>query len=382
MTIEKKILNVPFELKEGDVEETGLFRGYGAIFGIKDSHSDVIMPGAFTKTLAAGGRNRSGVAMLYQHDFRRPIGVWNLLAEDRKGLKVEGQLAIKTKDGGDTYELMKLGALKGLSIGYDAIIHEFDSKKKIRYLKEVELWEISPVTFGANIKASVTAVKELKELIQRAGTERELERALRESDIFSKTDAQHVISLIKTVLRDSGTADEAGLSIVLDGLKTINDDYNEKGIGGNRNLPLDAGVAWDATAAIGRIRNWAGGPDKDDVDFRKYRQAFVWFNPVDPNIFGSYKLPFADVIGGTLKAKWGGVFRAMGAVLGARGGVAIPAADRKRAYNFLASYYRRFDKPIPDFKDYSEREWKEAFPDYVIGMMGILETLQKINKEG
>ena len=223
---EKKILNVPFEIKQDDIEETGIFKGYGSIFGNKDSHSDVVMPGAFTKTLLKGGRNGTGVAMLYQHDSRRPIGVWNMLAEDKKGLKVEGQLAMKTQDGQETYELMKMGALKGLSIGYDSKIYEWDEKKKIRYLKEVDLWEISPVTFGANLRATVTSVKELKEILQNAKTERELEKALRESDIFSKTDAQHVISLIKAALRDSKAIekDDSGLSAILDDLKLINKD--------------------------------------------------------------------------------------------------------------------------------------------------------------
>lgn len=391
--MDKKYLSFPFELKEEDVEESGIFRGYGSVFGNKDAHGHVVVQGAFKKTLEKNGRNGTGVAMLYQHDSYRPIGIWTLLEEDKKGLKVEGQLAMKTQDGRETYELMKMKALRGLSIGYDTVIYEDDVKKKVRYLKEIDLWEVSPVTFGANLRAQITTVKEeeLKELLRQAKTERELEKILRDSG-FSKVDAQHFLSLHRTALRDSGAVDEVGWSVILDSLKTINSSltfhnglfgfsYEEKGIGGNRNLPLNAGIPWDATAAVKRIRSWAGGPGKDDVDFTKYRQAFVWFNSADPNIFGSYKLPFADVIGGMLKAKWGGVFRAMGAVLGARGGVAIPAADKKRAYNFLASYYKKFDKPVPDFKDYSDREIAELFPfSETDGLSGILGSLQDINE--
>jgi len=227
MAVENKTLNFSFELKQEDIEENGIFRGYGSVFGNKDSHYDIVMPGAFTKTILKNGRNGNGVAMLLQHDSRRPIGVWNMLAEDAKGLRVEGQLAMKTKDGQETYELMKMGALKGLSIGYDSIIDEIDKKKGVRYLKEVALWEISPVTFGANLKATITEVKDFKEVIKQATTERELEKALRESDIFSKVDAQHVISLIKTVLRDSKSEeqefDEGSLSDLLDGLKGFNE---------------------------------------------------------------------------------------------------------------------------------------------------------------
>jgi Escherichia/Staphylococcus phage prohead protease len=154
-----KYLDFPFEIKATNVKENGTFTGYGSVFGNKDSHSDVVMPGAFSKSLAKGGRNGSGVAMLLHHDTRRPIGVWTNIFEDKRGLKVEGQLAMKTKDGKETYELMKMGALRGLSIGYDTVIHETDDKKKLRYLKEIELWEISPVVFGSNLLATVQSVK-------------------------------------------------------------------------------------------------------------------------------------------------------------------------------------------------------------------------------
>lgn len=236
MATEKKFLNVPFEIKEDDIEETGIFKGYGSVFGNKDSHSDVVMPGAFTKTILKGGRNGTGVAMLLQHDTRKPIGVWNMLAEDKKGLRVEGQLAMKTKDGQETHELMKLGALRGLSIGYDTIIDEIDNKKNLRYLKEVDLWEISPVTFGANLKATVTSVKEVKEILSQCKTERDVERVLRDSDIFSKTDALHFISIIKTALRDSKgkeVIDNPPSEMVvgiLEGLRDLNKDSDTTGI--------------------------------------------------------------------------------------------------------------------------------------------------------
>ncbi|MBU0846677.1 hypothetical protein KKH23_05755, partial [Patescibacteria group bacterium] len=131
-------------------------------------------------------------------------------------------------------------------------------------------------------------------------------------------------------------------------------DADEKGIGGSKNLPLDEGVDWDATAAVNRVRKWAGGPDKEKIDWNKYKQAFVWVMPDEADGYGGYKLPFADVIGDALKDKWGGAFRAMASVLGARGGVDLPDADRKKAYTFLAGYYKKFDKPVPDFKEYEE----------------------------
>lgn len=225
LPIENKILNYPFELKQEDIQEDGTFSGYGSIFGNKDSHSDIVMPGAFTKTILKNGRNGNGVAMLYQHDSRRPIGVWTMLMEDKKGLKVEGKLILGTQDGRETYELMKAGALKGLSIGYDSIIDEIDRDKKVRYLKEVSLWEISPVTFGANIKAQVMNVKKIEiDQIKDIDNERDLEKILRESGL-SKCAAQYIVKQMKPGLREAEPeADNSWASDLLDVIKIVNQD--------------------------------------------------------------------------------------------------------------------------------------------------------------
>lgn len=185
-----------FEFEIKSVEENGVFTGYGSVFGNKDSHNHVVVKGAFRKTLAAGGRNGTGVVLLYQHRADIPIGIWKEIVEDSRGLRVVGQLAMETSKGRDVYELLKMGALKGLSIGYDTLVYEDDAKKKIRYLKELDLWEISLVTFGSNKKARITGVKEV-------GTTRELEVALRELSL-SKADAQRAISFCKTCETSGG----------------------------------------------------------------------------------------------------------------------------------------------------------------------------------
>ena len=222
----EKYIAVPFEKK--DIQENGIFTGYGSTFGGKpDSYGDIIAPGAFSESIAKNGRGGMGIAMLYQHDHSQPIGVWNSIAQDRKGLVMEGQLALKTQRGAETYELMKMGALKGLSIGFDmprdpdtgkiaddAI--EINEKKKTQLLKRINLWEVSPVTFAANTRASVTGVKSLEE----ARTERELEKALRDSGL-SKREALHVAMLCKPGLRDSGTGE---VREILETLNTVIDD--------------------------------------------------------------------------------------------------------------------------------------------------------------
>jgi len=200
-------IEVPFNLK--NLEEDGTFKGYGAIFGNLDSYRDVIRPGAFQKTLKKGGRNGNGVAMLLQHgrSDNTPIGIWTDLEEDEKGLKVTGKIAMDVQRGKETHSLMKMQALRGLSIGYDFFRDakgnikkgaiERDADKNITYLNEIELWEISPVTFPANTRATITGIKDIG--IEDATTVRELESILRDAG-YSKSTARTVISKLRKLL--------------------------------------------------------------------------------------------------------------------------------------------------------------------------------------
>jgi len=121
-------------------------------------------------------------------------------------------------------------------------------------------------------------------------------------------------------------------------------------IGGSKTLPLDPSGAWDGAAAERRMRSAAGGPNKEDMNWGRYQKGFVWYDATDKENFGSYKLPFADIVGGKLTAVWGGVNGAMGAVNGARTPLKMSPVEKKSAYNFLVSYYKRFDKTPPAFK--------------------------------
>lgn len=227
--IDLTYLDIPFEVKAADISEDGTFRGYGSLFDKKpDAHQDIISPGAFTETLAKGGRNKTGVAMLWQHRTDQIPGVWMSLMEDKKGLASVGRLALKTRLGSDVYEILKLSAELGTfklsqSIGYDAIEYEVDEKKKIRDLKKVDLWELSLVTFPAKLGATVISVKSIED----AKTERELEVVLRDSGL-SKSAAQCVVRMCKPSLREAADGIGQGmLSCVLDGLKEVNTDLND-----------------------------------------------------------------------------------------------------------------------------------------------------------
>ena len=125
----------------------------------------------------------------------------------------------------------------------------------------------------------------------------------------------------------------------------------EKAVASHETPRASEDYAWDADAAEKRIRRWAGGPEKENIDWSKYRQAFAWYNESDPENFGSYKLPHHDIIDGKLKVVWRGVAAAMAALMGARGGVDIPTQDRRAVYNHLARHYRQFEREPPEFTE-------------------------------
>lgn len=145
------------ELDIKAVAEDGSFVGYASLFGVKDLGGDVVQPGAFAKSLKSKPAGK--VKMLRGHDTQEPIGVWTSLQEDSRGLKATGQLILTTVKGRETYELLKAGALDGLSIGFRTKKETFDRKNNVRKLSELELHEISIVTFPMLPSATISRVK-------------------------------------------------------------------------------------------------------------------------------------------------------------------------------------------------------------------------------
>lgn len=140
------------ELIDAD-EKAGIIKGYGSYFGNKDSDNDVIMKGAYKKTIAENGER---VKYLYQHDMNQPIGKMNELYEDDKGLVFVAEIA-KTQLGKDVVELMKSGVITENSVGIMPI--QKQNKGDYREINEVKLYEISAVTLAANDQAKILDVK-------------------------------------------------------------------------------------------------------------------------------------------------------------------------------------------------------------------------------
>jgi HK97 family phage prohead protease len=168
------------ELKIKSISETGEFSGYGSVFGFKDAHSDIVIKGAFQKSLD-NWKSKSGLpALLWQHDMAEPIGVYTKMEEDENGLYVEGRLLINDDPlAKRAHAHLKAGSITGLSIGYSLKDYEYDTQKDAFILKEIELWEVSLVTFPANEQARIADVKTSLD----AGvipSPKEFERALRD----------------------------------------------------------------------------------------------------------------------------------------------------------------------------------------------------------
>jgi HK97 family phage prohead protease len=149
----------PLDLKR--VDPDGTFSGYASLFDREDLGRDIVLPGAFRDSLAA--RGAAGIRMLYQHKPDEPIGIWESLREDSRGLYARGRLMLAVARAREVLALMRAGALDGLSIGFRTVTGQRDAKTGIRRLARIDLWEISIVTFPLLPEARVAQVKSDKD---------------------------------------------------------------------------------------------------------------------------------------------------------------------------------------------------------------------------
>jgi HK97 family phage prohead protease len=135
------------------IDAEGRFAGYASVFGEPDDGGDIVLPGAFRKSLGLRGRHR--VKMLFQHDPKEPVGTWDRIAEDGFGLWVEGRLVPEVPRADALRKLIARGAVDGLSIGFRTV--KATRQGVYRRLAEIDLWEISIVTFPMMAKARIAA---------------------------------------------------------------------------------------------------------------------------------------------------------------------------------------------------------------------------------
>ncbi|MEQ1902396.1 MAG: HK97 family phage prohead protease [Devosia sp.] len=137
------------------IDDGGRFAGYASVFHRPDDGGDIVLPGAFRHSLTLRGRHR--IKMLFQHDPKEPVGTWDKIAEDDFGLWVEGRLVPEVPRADALRRLIARGAGDGLSIGFRTIKSSRQPGTGYRRLAEIDLWEISIVTFPMMDRARIAA---------------------------------------------------------------------------------------------------------------------------------------------------------------------------------------------------------------------------------
>ena len=214
-----KRFNTPFELKK--LEEGGVFEGYASVFGVKDHDGDVIVKGAFKSSLERIMEGGKRPKMLWQHNPSIIIGKWIDMHEDDHGLYVRGTLFTDIEKGAEAYALMKHGELDAMSVGFN--INNAYSENRDRVIDDLDLWEISVVTWGANPEALVSSVKSIE-------TERDFEQFLRDSG-FSQKEAKRITAegfkTAETVVMEVENQRDVDQDVV-DGLKALLNELSNK----------------------------------------------------------------------------------------------------------------------------------------------------------
>lgn len=280
-----KKMVVPFLVKEfGEEEDFFTFEGYASTFGNIDLGDDVVMPGAFKDTIKELKDNGAFLPVLWQHNHDQPLGIFTEMREDEKGLFVKGRLPKDdTFVSGRVIPQMKVGSINKMSIGYSC--------------------------WGEGAFTVVDGIRQLSK-----------------------------VKLWETSLVTVPMNPEA----VVTGMKAAVPFQN---------LQLaERDRVWDSVSAVGRVREFVGAEDGglEDPDVqKKFRNAFLFYDKSDPDLFASYKLPIADIIDGKMVAIPRAIFAAAGAMRGARGGVFLPSEDRPAITRNIERYYEKMGLDSP-----------------------------------
>lgn len=247
------------EIKAND-SRYGIIKGYASTFGNVDRGNDIIVKGAFVKSLDWYRKEGKLIPMCYQHSMMHPIGGFSpsKMYEDEKGLYVEGEINLDTEKGKEAYALAKQGVISDMSIGFTCNDYDLgmEDDSTVRKIKEVQLWEISPVIIPMNPQAKITDVKNIV-TIEDLGKEEDLEilddnviddntllemkksqieRVLRETGRFSRSAVKHIVSCLKFHKKeDRLNLDNQELSGLLNSVKQ-RDAVQNKNIVNDREL--------------------------------------------------------------------------------------------------------------------------------------------------
>lgn len=206
------------EIKFTGDGKQGIFEGYASVFNNTDSDGDIILPGAFKNALANQTRK---VAMFFNHKtWDLPVGKWDALEEDSKGLLVRGQLTPGHSGASDLKAAMQHGTVEGMSVGFSVSKDDYSMGTSGRIFKNVAaLREISVCTFPANELAGVSAMKSAEGI----ETIRDVENWLRDSVGLSKSQAVGMIARFKSAIRSEseGDQDKSEIAALLESIQSF-----------------------------------------------------------------------------------------------------------------------------------------------------------------
>lgn len=213
--LKRKVRDFSLQLKE--VSDAGQFSGYASVYDVIDAYGEVIAPGAFANTLRKWASRDQLPPALWQHNSREPVGPFTKMVEDQKGLYVEGQLLVNdVQRAREARALMKAKAVSGMSIGFSPVVEEFNKETKLITHRELDLWEVSIVTFPANADAQVEAVKSFVDDMrerQALPSVREFEGFLREAG-FSNSQAKAIATRgLGPLLREVESGDDETIDV-------------------------------------------------------------------------------------------------------------------------------------------------------------------------
>lgn len=279
-----------FEVRAID-DKPGAFTGYASVFDVVDSYGTVFDKGAFKKTLK---EHKGQLPIVWMHDVYSPIGLARV-KEDDKGLWVEGQLDLDVEKGRDVYSGMQKGYITEMSHSFASVKSATTSEEgeDILHYKEVRSFEVSPTTtnFASNSEAQIVSVRSTL------------------SESLDEIEA--VVSKLRGAVEVRGATPYANLSLA------------------------DKDRSWDAGEARARVKDWADG------DMKKYRRAFLWYDPDNEDNLTAYKFPIADVIDGSLKAVPRGIYAAAARIDGS------DVDDKDGVKASIAKYYKKMGEEAP-----------------------------------
>lgn len=284
-TTEMREMTVPFQYRE-EADDDNIFRysGIAATHDFVDSAGNRIQRGAFDESLKEMKKRGALLPALWQHLRHEPIGVYKEIRETKEGLFVRAELPREdTFVNGRVIPQLRMGSISRMSIGWLPHVWTYNEEESVRDITEAQLMEVSLVTFPADDHAGILEMR-------------------------------------------------AAVSY--------------------QDLPLaDRDRPWNSSAALRLVRAWAGVEGSEDLESRsvrqKFRRAFLWYDREKEETLGAYKLPIATVEDGRLTAVPRGIFAAAAAMRGARGGVAIPQADRAGVIRHLERYYSKMGMDSP-----------------------------------